>query len=72
MKEFLSRTGRTFEVRNVDEDLAAYDRLLPLHTRLTRIHGRWDDTMYALGSDVVDTSSAVYILLRMAGKLMAM
>lgn len=28
MKEFLSRTGRTFEVRNVDEDLAAYDDLI--------------------------------------------
>ena len=28
MKEFLSRAGRTFEVRNVDEDLAAYDDLV--------------------------------------------
>ncbi len=28
MKEFLSRAGKTFEVRNVDEDLAAYNDLI--------------------------------------------
>ena len=28
MKEFLSRAGRTFEVRNVDEDLDAYNDLI--------------------------------------------
>lgn len=28
MKEFLSLTGRTFTVRNVDEDDSAYDELL--------------------------------------------
>lgn len=28
MKEFLSLTGRTFTVRNVDEDDTAYDELL--------------------------------------------
>jgi len=28
VKEFLSRAGRTFEVRNVDEDLDAYNDLI--------------------------------------------
>ena len=28
MKEFLSREGRTFVTKNVDEDPAAYDELL--------------------------------------------
>ena len=28
MKEFLSRAGHTFIVRDVDEDLAAYDELI--------------------------------------------
>ena len=28
MKEFLSRAGRTFEIRNVDEDLSAYQELI--------------------------------------------
>lgn len=28
MKEFLSRAGRTFEVRNVDADLDAYNDLI--------------------------------------------
>jgi hypothetical protein len=28
VKEFLSRAGRRFDVRNVDEDPAAYDDLL--------------------------------------------
>lgn len=30
MKEFLSRAGRTFTVRNVDDDDAAYDELMAL------------------------------------------
>jgi glutaredoxin len=28
VKEFLSRAGRTFEVRNVDDDLDAYNDLI--------------------------------------------
>ena len=28
MKEFLSRAGRTFELKNVDEDLDAYNDLI--------------------------------------------
>jgi glutaredoxin len=28
VKEFLSRAGRSFEIRNVDEDLAAYQELI--------------------------------------------
>jgi hypothetical protein len=30
VKEFLSRTGRPFTVRNVDEDPSAYDELVSL------------------------------------------
>lgn len=33
MKEFLSQKGATFDVRNVDEDQAAYDALLELGYR---------------------------------------
>lgn len=33
MKEFLSRAGRTFTVRNVDEDQEAYTELLALGVR---------------------------------------
>ena len=33
MKEFLSQQGKTFDVRNVDEDQAAYDALLELGYR---------------------------------------
>lgn len=33
MKEFLSRAGRTFDVRVVDEDDAAYDDLIALGYR---------------------------------------
>jgi glutaredoxin len=33
VKEFLSRAGRTFTVRNVDEDGDAYDELLALGFR---------------------------------------
>ena len=33
MKEFLSREGRTFVVRNVDEDNAAYQDLIALGIR---------------------------------------
>lgn len=63
---------KTVGVQDALDDLAAYDRLLPLHTRLTRIHSRWDDTLYALGSDVVDTSSAIYVLLKAFGKSMGL
>ena len=43
MKEFLSRSGHAFVVRNVDEDDAAYKELLALGVRtvpLTIIAGR--------------------------------
>lgn len=33
MKEFLSQQGKTFDVRNVDDDQAAYDALLELGYR---------------------------------------
>ena len=33
MKEFLSREGREFEVKNIDEDDAAYDELMALGAR---------------------------------------
>ena len=33
MKEFLSRAGRTYDVKNVDEDIRAYDELIALGMR---------------------------------------
>ena len=33
MKEFLSRAGHSFEVRNIEEDDAAYDELMKLGAR---------------------------------------
>ena len=33
MKEFLSLAGHTFTVRNVDEDIKAYDELIALGMR---------------------------------------
>jgi len=33
VKEFLSRAGQTFEVRNIEEDDKAYDELLALGAR---------------------------------------
>ena len=33
MKEFLSRAGHTFDVKNVDEDIKAYDELIALGMR---------------------------------------
>ena len=62
----------TVGLQDAADDLVAYDRLLPLHTRLTRIMTRWDDTLHALGSDVVDASSAIYLLLKAFGKSMGL
>lgn len=33
VKEFLSREGHTFDVRNIEEDDAAYDELMTLGAR---------------------------------------
>ena len=33
MKEFLSRAGHTFEVKNIEEDDRAYDELMALGAR---------------------------------------
>ena len=33
MKEFLSREGHTFDVKNIEEDDAAYDELMKLGAR---------------------------------------
>jgi glutaredoxin len=33
VKEFLSREGHTFEVRNIEDDDAAYDELMKLGAR---------------------------------------
>ena len=33
MKEFLSRAGQTFQVKNIEEDDKAYDELLALGAR---------------------------------------
>ena len=33
VKEFLSREGHTFEIRNIEEDDAAYDELMKMGAR---------------------------------------
>jgi len=33
VKEFLSREGQTFEEKNIEEDVAAYDELMALGAR---------------------------------------
>jgi hypothetical protein len=53
-------------------DMAAYDKLFPLHARLTQVMQRWDDTLLALGSDVYDASLGVYLLLKAFGKSMGL
>jgi hypothetical protein len=53
-------------------DLDAYDKLFPLHARLTRVMTRWDDTLLALGSDAYDASLGVYLLLKAFGKSMGL
>ena len=62
----------TVGMQDAIEDLAAYDKLFPLHARLTRIMTRWDDTLLALGSDVYDASRDIYLLLKAFGKSMGL
>ena len=62
----------TLNVQHAVEDLDAYDKLLPLHTRLKAVMTRWDDTLLSLGADVMETSSDIYLLLKAFGKAMGL
>ena len=48
-------------------DLAALDRLQPLLERLTRLTSRVDDTVAALGSDVMDVALDGYAHIKLSG-----
>lgn len=48
-------------------DLAALDRLQPLLERLQRLTSRMDDTIAALGSDVMDTALEGYAQIKLSG-----
>jgi len=62
----------TLNIQYAVEDLDAYDKLLPLVTRLKAVMTRWDDTLLALGADVMESSSDIYLLLKAFGKAMGL
>lgn len=49
-------------------DLEAHDRLRPLLERLQRLTARVDDTVAALGSDVMDVALEGYALVKVSGR----
>ena len=55
-------------VRDAQADLAALDRLRPLAQRMRRLMERADDSVVALGSDVMSLALEGYALLKVAGK----
>src|SRR3546814_19551813 len=48
-------------------DLAALDRLRPIHEQLRQLLSRMDDTITALGSDAMDFSLQGYGQLKLSG-----
>ena len=62
----------TVGLQDAIADMAAYDKLFPLHSRLTRIYQRWDDTLLALSSDAYDAALGIYLLLKAFGKSMGL
>lgn len=57
----------SLNVRGARADLAAYDRLVPLLERLQRLTARMDDTVAALGSDVMDVALEGYGQIKLSG-----
>ncbi|BCT93697.1 hypothetical protein LYSHEL_27240 [Lysobacter helvus] len=62
----------TVGLRDAIADMAAYDRLFPLFSRLTRIHQCWEDSLLAMGSDAYDAALGIYLLLKAFGKSMGL
>jgi hypothetical protein len=59
---------RNFDVDGFRGDLTAVDALRPLASRLTRLHERLDDTLMALGSDLMVNALEGYAALKISGK----
>lgn len=57
----------SLDVAAAKADLAALDRLRPLLERLTRLTSRVDDTVAALGSDVMDVALDGYAQIKLSG-----
>ena len=57
MKEFLSREGHTFEVKNIEEDDAAYEELIALGARAIPV--TVVDTQIVIGFDQAKLRAAL-------------
>ena len=58
----------TFDLAEMQADMAAYEALRPRALRLREVLARIDDTQIALGSDVMVAASRGYALMQMFGK----
>lgn len=57
----------SLDVVGAKADLDAYDRLKPLVERMRRLTSRFEDTLTALGSDVMDVALDGYGQIKMSG-----
>ena len=57
----------SLDLAGAQADLAAYDKLRPIAEALQRLHSRVEDTMAALGHDVMDVALDGYGQLKLSG-----
>ena len=57
----------SLDLAGAQADLAAYDKLRPIAEALQRLQSRVDDTLAALGSDVMDVAYEGYGQLKLSG-----
>jgi hypothetical protein len=57
----------SFDLAAAKGDLAAFERLQPLLERVERLQRRLDDTVGALGSDVMDAALEGYAQIKLSG-----
>jgi len=57
----------SLDLAGAQADLAAFDQLRPIAEALQRLHSRVDDTLAALGSDVMDVAYEGYGQLKLSG-----
>jgi hypothetical protein len=57
----------TLDLAGAQADLAAYDQLQPLLERMQRLMARLDDTVAALGSDLMDVALEGYAQIKLSG-----
>jgi hypothetical protein len=57
----------SLDLAGAQADLAAFDQLRPIAEALQRLHSRVDDTLAALGSDVMDVAYEGYGQLKRSG-----